>query len=390
MESYAKNKQLHIDKEALYSLALVQEGLLYPTKGLANKQIFQTMKDSDTYFSSPFVLNPSGKRNQEVIQSAQTNQILDIVVENHIVGYIQVEEVFTINKQDRIKQLGGGTTQTQAIQKIQNRLGEYAIYGQYKVKCDDVKKPKQNLQDKIKQYQAKKITAIILDGSVFHRAYEKLIRDELESSDLVVIFLLKPYTDTIIDYELRRKCLDFALEHFLINERVCIIPLDDTYLFMSQNKILLHAIIAKNYDCTHFVANEAQPNLSMFYHKNIPHSILDEIKGIQTKIKPNYAYCNVCKMLINNITCSHGHHHQINYNTESILEFYQLGLLPPAILVRPEISAIILSSLYPNRFSNLQKLYYDLVPLNDGILTQKNEQDFYIELMRLYQTSALT
>jgi sulfate adenylyltransferase len=67
----------------------------------------------------------------------------------------------------------------------------------------------------------------------------------------------------------------------------------------------------------------------------------------------------------------------------------KLGLLPPAVLVRTEISAIVLSSLFPKRFKNLEKLYYDILPVS-GLLEDHSEEDFYNELMRLYQTTSLT
>jgi len=58
-------------------------------------------------------------------------------------------------------------------------------------------------------------------------------------------------------------------------------------------------------------------------------------------------------------------------------------------LVRKEISAFLLSKLFPDRFQNLEKLYYDLLPV-EGILEEHTEQDFYLELIKLHQTTSLT
>jgi sulfate adenylyltransferase len=57
--------------------------------------------------------------------------------------------------------------------------------------------------------------------------------------------------------------------------------------------------------------------------------------------------------------------------------------------MRKEIAAIILSRLFPDRFKNLEKLYYDIMPVN-GLLEEHTEKDFYQELMKLYQTTSLT
>jgi len=64
-------------------------------------------------------------------------------------------------------------------------------------------------------------------------------------------------------------------------------------------------------------------------------------------------------------------------------------MMPPSILMRREVSASILSALYPERFENLQEIYDALMP-NDGLIEEHSEKDFYIKLMGLYQTSSLT
>ena len=64
-------------------------------------------------------------------------------------------------------------------------------------------------------------------------------------------------------------------------------------------------------------------------------------------------------------------------------------MMPPSVLVRREVSASILSTLFPDRFEHLQELYDALIP-NEGIMEEHNEEDFYIKLMGLYQTTSLT
>ena len=106
-------------------------------------------------------------------------------------------------------------------------------------------------------------------------------------------------------------------------------------------------------------------------------------------VLPELVYCNKCKTLVSTKSCPHGQHHQIKYHPDVIKELLFNGIMPPAILVRPEISALILSKLYVNRFKDIQKLCDDLL-VNSGLLENKTDRDFYEELMKLYQTSSLT
>jgi sulfate adenylyltransferase len=64
-------------------------------------------------------------------------------------------------------------------------------------------------------------------------------------------------------------------------------------------------------------------------------------------------------------------------------------MMPPSVLMRREVSASILSALFPERFDHLQELYDSLMP-NDGLMEEHSEEDFYIKLMGLYQTTSLT
>ena len=373
------NQALHIDKEALSSLALVQEGLLAPISRLANSKTLHL----DSYLT-PFVLNPAGKRNRQVLESTKTNDVLDIVFEQKKVGYLRVEEVFPIDRHARTIQLTGLQGGVE-FDRIYSRLGDYAVCGEYQVDFPDIKEAKARLQEQITAHNAKHITGLVLDGQIFHKAHEALIRDALSTSDLVVLFLLKPYRHTIIHYDMQKECVELAMREYLMSDRICTIPLDDTYLFTGTNNVLLHAMVARNYGCTHFIVSDNTPNLSVFYERNTLYSVLDVVSGIRTSIKGGYVYCDVCQMLVNRTTCPHGKHHHISYDTESILEFFKAGLLPPSVLVRPSISAKLIAHLFPNRFSNLQKLYYDLMPLNDGVLVPKSEEDFYLKLMQLYE-----
>ena len=126
------------------------------------------------------------------------------------------------------------------------------------------------------------------------------------------------------------------------------------------------------------------------YDKNgIKTSPIFKATDIEMEIVSEFVYCNECRTLVGENTCPHGKHHQITYRAESILELIKEGLLPPAVLVRKEISAILLSELFPNRFENLSRIYDDLIPCS-GLLETHNTKDFYLELIKMHQTASLT
>jgi len=391
-----KNKTLYIDKEAASALELLKEGLLSPAESLMNykesQEVLKTGLINGKSFPFPFILAPSGKMNAEVLATLTSGEELDIIFDDNHFATLHVEEVFTIDPKDRIKQIYGTDDLSHpGVMATMNRLGSLAVSGKYTLINKNPNKCKNKIQEAKDLIDAKHTTSLVMAANPLHRAHERLIRQALEGTDLLVIFLLKPYTESNLDYEIRKETLEFFINNFLTKNHVVIVPLENSYIFAGYNEIIIDAIVAKNYGCDRLTIGRNHAGLGMFYDCNSKNSIIDKVVGIDIEITvaSEYVYCDKCTTLVSKNTCPHGQHHQVSYHADSILELLELGILPPTMLIRKEISAFILSKLFPNRFKNLEKLYYDLLPVA-GLLEEHTEKDFYLELMKLYQTTSLT
>ncbi len=396
MASSRKNRSLFIDLEAVSALSLVKAGLLAPAKGLMNKKQTQEVLDTgllnNRTFPFPFILAPSGKMNESILRSALKGEQLDLVNDGDVVGSLTVEETFVIDPKERVRQIYGTDDAAHpGVKATSKRLGRYAVSGEYSISTRMIDSSREKLQEIIEHNNAKHVTAIMMAANPLHRAHERLIRQSLEQTDLLVIFLLKPYNTSDLHFDLRYDSTDYFIRHFLPQNRVVIIPLENSYVFAGYNEVIIDAIVAKNYGCDRLMIGQNHAGVGMYYDRNTNKSVIDRMTGIdiEIKISSEYVYCNECKTLVSTRTCPHGQHHHIAYHSDSILELMKLGMLPPAVLMRKEISAMILSKLFPKRFKNLEKLFFDIMPVT-GLLEEQTERDFYIELMQLYQTSSLT
>ncbi len=391
-----KNRALYIDQEAYAALALLKSGILFPVRELMNKhestEVLQTGLFNGSTFPFPLILSPSGKINETILISTQKGEMLDLICDQITVGEICVDEVFPIDPHERLRQIYGTEDLSHpGVSATHKRLGKYAICGEYSIDTHAILSTYNTIKEAQEQIGAKHMTAIFMAANPLHRAHERLIRQSLEQTDLIVVFLLKPNNNADLSYELRHEALEFFVKNYLPHGRVVIVPLENIYIFAGSNEVILDAIVAKNYGCDRLVIGQNHAGIGMYYDRNVNKSVLDHLIGINIEISiaSEYVYCNLCKTLVSVQTCPHGHHHHISYHAESILELMKQGLLPPAVLVRKEISSLIVASLYPNRFRNLAKLYYDIMPIN-GLLEERSEKDFYAELMKLYQTTSLT
>lgn len=396
MASSRKNNALFLDREALSALSILKAGMLSPVTELMNgaqiKEVLRTGLFNGTTFPFPFILAPAGSTNEKILRQAEKGEILDLVVEGEEVGAITVDEVFEIDPNERVRHIYGTDDPSHpGVQTTLKRLGKLAVSGSYTLKDDPVAPILRTIEEAKQRVDAKHTTAIMMAANPLHRAHEKLIRQTLDGTDLVVIFLLKPYNDADLRYEIREEVLHYFVDNFLPKSRVVIIPLEYSYIFAGYNEVIIDAIVAKNFGCDRLMIGQNHAGVGMYYDRNSNQSIIDRMHGIdiEVAIALEYVYCNQCKTLVSTRTCPHGSHHHISYHADSILELIKTGLMPPAVLVRKEISAILLCRLFPGRIKNIEKLYYDIMPV-DGLLEQKTDRDFYVKLMELYQTTSLS
>ena len=396
MTSSRKNKTLFVDKEAASVLELVKEGLLSPVTKLMSEaeslEVLQTGLINGQSFPFPFILAPSGKKNEKVIASLKKEEEVTIICDGEVFATLIVNDTFQIDPKERVKHIYGTDDLTHpGVMATIKRIGKWAISGEYTIFHKTKNQNKLKIEAAKKLIDAKHTSSLMMGANPLHRAHERLIRQSLEETDLLVIFLLKPYDSANLQYEVRKEALEYFINNFLPKNRVIIIPLENSYIFAGYNEIIIDAIVAKNYGCDRLTIGRNHAGLGMFYDCNSNKSIIDKVTGINIDIKvaSEYVYCDECKTLVSKNTCPHGQHHQISYHADSILELLEAGLLPPAVLMRKEISAFLLSKLFPNRFKNVEKLYYDTFPVK-GLLEEHTEKDFYLELMKLYQTTSLT
>ena len=391
-----RSDTLYIDTEALSTLAIVQEGLLFPVTKLMNEQEANEVDKTKKYKGVPlpfsFILSPQGKKNIQNIQKFKKGDRVTLISDNKEVGYIIVDDIFKIDIKERLINIyGSADLSVPAIKRAYNRLGEWAISGEYRVEYPQIKENINLVKNAIKEKNAKNVSAIMIGANPLTRAQERVLRASLRSCDLLIIFLIKPFTKEGLSYKIRKRTMDIYVQNYLPSQRVLVVPFENSYIFAGYNELILDAILAKNYGANRLIVGKNHRGLGMLYSQNIANTIFDTFKNIHIDIDlvDEYVYCDVCRTLVNTNTCPHGQHHHIHYHHKPLMELIANGILPPTILVRKEISAHIIASLFPNRFKRLQETYDMLMP-NGGLLETRSEEEFYIKLMELYQTSSLT
>ncbi len=393
MTSARKNSEISINTEVYGALELIKNKILSNFSALMNDEQIKEVAKKGYFNGEPmpysFGFAPFGEVNQNIASKLHAGQRVNLNMDGKIVGHIDVTKVFKFDESMRAKNI---FLANESNSEMLLNLGKYGISGEFELYDESLQISKDALNELIKESGAKKITAVFLTADPFNRAHERLVRMTIDKADLVVVFLVRTREERHIDYEIRKQVLDFFNQNYLPTNKVFVFALKNTTLFSSHANPTLECIAASRLGANKLVIGQNHSGIGMFFDHNEAHTILDIYKNdlnLDVIVLPELVYCNKCKTLVSTKSCPHGQHHQIKYHPDVIKELLFNGIMPPAILVRPEISALVLSKLYVNRFKDIQKLCDDLF-VNSGLLENKTDRDFYEELMKLYQTSSLT
>ncbi|MBE7357648.1 sulfate adenylyltransferase [Campylobacter sp. RM12327] len=338
-------------------------------------------KDEPSPFT--YVFAPSGCEDE--LQNLKSKDTLELVLNDKKVGYIKVESVYKTKKEIADKSIFLVDT-LKANKNL--KYGKYAVSGEIRVFDTSLEETKDKIFKKIKNNNLKKISAVMLRANPIHRAHERLIRIMIDKADLVIIFLIRTLSEDKLEFDLRVKTLKYFASKYLPVDKIEIVAFENTFFFKDHVDPALECIAAHNFGANKLVVGQNHGGIGMFYDGNTPHTALDIYKkelNIEIIVMPEFVYCNECKCLVSTRSCPHGAHHHIKYRTKTLRDLLYNGIMPPSILMRSDISALILSELFPNRFKDIQKIYDNLFA-NKGILEKHDEKDFYIALMKLYQT----
>ena len=393
MTSARKNSEIFINTEVYGALELIKNKILSNFSALMDDEQIKEVAKKGYFNGEPmpysFGFAPFGEVNQNIASKLHAGQRVNLNMDGKIVGHIDVAKVFKFDESMRAKNI---FLANESNSEMSLNLGKYGISGEFELYDESLQISKDALNELISESGAKKITAVFLTADPFNRAHERLVRMTIDKADLVVVFLIRTREERHIDYEIRKQVLDYFNQNYLPTKKVFVFALKNTPLFSSHANPTLECIAASRLGANKLVIGQNHSGIGMFFDHNEAHTILDIYKNdlnLDVIVLPELVYCNKCKTLVSTKSCPHGQHHQIKYHPDVIKELLFNGIMPPAILVRPEISALVLSKLYVNRFKDIQKLCDDLF-VNSGLLENKTDRDFYEELMKLYQTSSLT
>lgn len=359
--------KIMIDLEAVITIEMIATGVLSPNEGFMNEKDYKSVLREGRLANGlvwpvPLSFAPTGERNQEIVQSLSVGDEVALVDESKEPVAIQkIEDIFAYDKKERASHLFGTTDRDHpGVDAIFRRMGDIALGGPItllrRVDWGPFEKLRLEPIDTWRLfYEEKKFRSaagFITGANPLHRGHEYIHKNALEEIDgLLLQPLVEMAKREYTRHEFRMLSYRSVLETYYPKERAILAPLRVTYIFAGPRETVLHALIMKNYGCTHALIGRDHAGIGDYYDKYASHTIFDEYTpeelGIDIRLFHEVFYCMRCDTPATTQSCQHDESYRINISGTNVREMLRHGILPPKEIVRPESARIAMQGIQP-------------------------------------------
>lgn len=342
--------ELHINQRQYLELEKIALGAFMPLTGFMNAAEFNGAVDrmrlpQGEPFPLPVVLDITA----EQARAVRGASCISLVFRGTEVGRVFPEDLYTCDKERVALQVFGTKSASHPGVAHFFRMGDYFVGGrvehtrrvEFEFSAYEITPAQARAHfarcgwQKIVGFQTRNVP---------HRAHEYLQRVALELADGIFI---QPLVG-------RKKRGDYhplailagyraLIANFFPAERVLLGILSTAMRYAGPREAVFHAIIRRNYGCTHFIIGRDHAGVGNFYEKYAAHELARSFAGelgIEILYLHGPFYCNCCAGMVTEKTCPHWQTapHQTRQISGTEVRAMILGRdAIPAEVMRPEV-----------------------------------------------------
>jgi len=342
---------LPLDARSRADLLLLATGAYSPLTGFMGEADYRNVVAemrlaSGLPWSLPITLAVSRER-RTALRAGREVALLD--PPGDPLGVLEVAEVYPYDREREAREVFRTTDPAHPGVAALYRQGELLVGGRVTLLADP--------PGPFPRYPAETRRAILERGwrtvvgfqtrNPVHRAHEYLQKCALEVVDGLLLHPLVGETKgDDIPAPVRLACYQVLLEGYFPKDRVLLGLLPAAMRYAGPREAIFHALVRKNYGCTHFIVGRDHAGVGSYYGSYDAHRIFGAFAPGDLGIIPLFFdhafYCRRCGGMATAKTCPHeGGEHLVLSGTR-VREMLTRVELPPPEYTRPEVAQVLI------------------------------------------------
>lgn len=355
LKELSRANVLTLDTRELSDLVLLSQGALSPLTGFMDRETYHSVIDrmrlpNGLLFPLPVVLSIP----ESLFSHVSKGDLLALATPSgQTVGGLWVTDLFERQIEKESQDVYKTRDQAHPGVHYLHQVSRFAVGGTVRaleVFETDPFRPQQLTPLESRRLFAQKGWNTVVGFQTrnpIHRAHEYIQKCALELVDGLFIHPLVGETkEDDVPAAVRMDCYKALLSRYYPKERVVLGVFPGSMRYAGPREALFHALIRKNYGCTHFIVGRDHAGVGSYYGPFEAHDLLKKFDFEDLGIVPIFFdtayYCRLCGSMASHKTCGHGEDSRILLSGTKVRALLREGVAPPPEMTRPEVAEILI------------------------------------------------